>query len=159
MRSLLVLLLMFAISAAGVCAQEQPKVVNPGDLKLAELPNAPKCARAAVLNGDPAKGASAMMVKFTPGCTVPLHWHTPNEQLIVVSGTGKLTPHPGKPTIIRAGGYAYMPSKHHHAFTCNSACTFFLTSDGVFDLHYVDESGKEISPEQALKSSKKSAKK
>ena len=159
MRSLLVLLLMFAIPAAGVYAQDQPTVVNPGDVKFAAFPNSPKCVRGAILKGDPAKGPSVMMLKFAPACSVPLHWHTPNEQVMLASGTGKLTPHPGKPTIIRAGGYAYMPSKHHHSFSCASGCTLFLTSDGVFDLHYVDESGKEIPPEQALKAGKKRGKK
>ena len=44
-----------------------------------------------------------------------------------------------------------MPSKHVHQFTCTSACSAFVNSDGAFDIHYVDANGKEISPEVALR--------
>ena len=44
-----------------------------------------------------------------------------------------------------------LPGKGVHQFTCVLACTFFLTSDGAFDIHYVDSEGKEIPPDQALK--------
>jgi len=49
------------------------------------------------------------------------------------------------------GGVAYAPVKHEHQLTCvGGPCSFFLHSDGTFDIHYVDQSGNEISTEQAL---------
>ena len=56
-----------------------------------------------------------------------------------------------------AGGYACMTAKEHHQFTCLAACTFYATVDGALDIHYVDKDGKEISPEEALKATLKSA--
>ena len=44
-----------------------------------------------------------------------------------------------------------MPSKHVHQFTCTAACTGFVYSDGAFDIHYVDASGKEIPLDAAMK--------
>jgi quercetin dioxygenase-like cupin family protein len=158
-RSLVTTCIVLSLLVAGLAAEDQPKVVNPAEMKFEGVPNIPACAQSALQSGDPSKGASVMYIKLSPGCTVPLHWHTPNEQILMVSGTGKVAPHPGKPQTLQRGAYAFMPSKHHHAFTCAAACTFYLTSDGAFDIHYVDPSGKEISPEEALKKGKKAAKK
>jgi len=48
------------------------------------------------------------------------------------------------------GAYAYLPSKHAHAFSCPMACSYFIMADDKFDIHYVDEGGNEIPPDQAL---------
>src|SRR6266702_1485463 len=56
-----------------------------------------------------------------------------------------------KPALVRAGGYFFAPTHHVHRFTCLGACSAFVHSDGTFDVHYVDQSGNEIPPEQALK--------
>ena len=57
----------------------------------------------------------------------------------------------GKPVTLRAGGFALMPSKHVHRFSCVKSCTFFVHSDSAFDIHYVDGQGQEISLDEALK--------
>jgi hypothetical protein len=49
------------------------------------------------------------------------------------------------------GGYAMLPGKHVHQFTCSSACSAFVSSDEAFDIHYVDANGKEIPPDMAFK--------
>jgi hypothetical protein len=36
-----------------------------------------------------------------------------------------------------------------------AACTLFIAPSGAFDIHYVDKDGKEISPDEALKSKMK----
>ena len=53
--------------------------------------------------------------------------------------------------LVRAGGYVFAPSHHVHRFSCLGACSAFVHSDGTFDVHYVDQAGNEIPPEQALK--------
>jgi hypothetical protein len=57
----------------------------------------------------------------------------------------------GKPVVLRPGGFALMPSRHVHRFTCTKSCTLYVYSDAPFDIHYVDGQGKEISPDVALK--------
>ncbi len=91
------------------------------------------------------------MVKCTRGCKAPWHFHTPNEQLMMVSGIGRLEMKGEQAVNLRAGGFAYAPIKHVHQFTCvGGPCSFFLHSDGPFDIHYVDQYGTEIPTEQAL---------
>jgi quercetin dioxygenase-like cupin family protein len=123
---------------------------------FAAMPGLPSCATAAVESGDPAKGASVMLGKGSAGCVVPWHWHTPTEHVMIVSGSAKVEMKDGgKTEVLGPGGYAMMPSKHVHQFTCTSACSFFVSSDGAFDIHYVDAGGQEISPEKALEKKKK----
>ena len=119
--------------------------------KFAPLPGLPKCFNLSVESGDPTKGAAMILFKGTSGCKVPWHWHTAAEHVMLVSGSAKVEMKDNNTSaVLGPGGYAMMPSKHVHQFTCASACTAFLYSDGQFDIHYVDASGGEISPEAAL---------
>jgi len=106
---------------------------------------------AAPVRGDPAKGPSVLLVKLASGCRIPWHWYTATEQLMFVSGAGTLEMKDGKPIRLRAGSYASLPGRQIHQPTCSSSCVFFNTADADFDIHYVDESGKEIPADEALK--------
>ena len=119
--------------------------------KFANLPVLPSCMTLSVQRGDPSKGPSVIIAKFKPGCVVPWHWHTASEQLIVISGTGKAQMKDGQPVTLHQGDYLFLPSKHVHQFTAVTAVTMFDLPSGAFDIHYVDPSGAEITPEQALK--------
>ena len=130
---------------------------NLREMKFALVPGIPACSTASVQNGNPAKGPSILLAKAETGCTVPWHWHTPNEHLMIVAGVARLEMKDAKPLTLRAGGYALMPSKHVHEFRCTSACVFYVYSDGAFDTHYVDGQGKEISLDDALKAVKQTA--
>lgn len=119
--------------------------------KLAPMAGLPQCVGMAVESGDPSKGASVIVFKGTAGCKIPWHWHTPTEQVMIVTGSAKIEMKDGgKTAILGPGGYGMMPSKHVHQFTCTSACSAFVSSDAAFDIHYVDASGAEISPDAAL---------
>ena len=118
--------------------------------KFEPLPGLPKCVVTAVESGDPSKGASVIVFKATAGCLIPWHWHTPNEHVMIVSGSAKVEMKDGKAAVLGPGGYAMMPGKHVHQFTCTSACSAFVSSDAAFDIHYVNASGAEISPDAAL---------
>jgi quercetin dioxygenase-like cupin family protein len=119
--------------------------------KYVAFPGVPTCMTGSVQNGDPSKGASVILTKAASGCRIPWHWHTPNEQVMMVSGSAKGEMKDGSPVMLHAGDYLSLPGKSVHRFTCIRACSLFLSSDGVFDMHYVDESGKEITPEEAIK--------
>jgi len=121
------------------------------ETKLAPMPGMPSCVVMAVENGDPSKGPSVIVFKGTAGCVIPWHWHTPTEQVMIISGSAKVEMKGGATSTLGPGGYVMMPSKHVHQFTCASACSAFVHSDGAFDIHYLDAGGKEISPEVALK--------
>jgi quercetin dioxygenase-like cupin family protein len=123
--------------------------------KFAPLPVMPPCVTMAVESGDPAKGASVIVFKGTAGCMIPWHWHTPTEQVMIVSGSAKVEMKDHGSAVLGPGGFAMMPSKHVHQFTCTSACTAFVASDKAFDIHYVDSAGKEVPVESALAKPKK----
>ena len=131
-------------------AQDMGVARKMSENKFAPLPNLPACITLAVQSGDPSKGASVILFKGTAGCSIPWHWHTPIEHVMIVSGSVKVEMKGGATSMLGPAGYSMMPSKHVHQFTCISACTAFLTSNAAFDIHYVDANGTEIPSEQAL---------
>ena len=154
---LVVCLLMTAPALLAADAMAHPMAVNVADAQFAMLPGMPTCATAAVVQGDPSKGGSTILAKATSDCTFPWHWHTPTENLMIVSGTAHLQAKDGPVMTLQAGGFATMPSHHIHQFHCATACTLYVQSDAAFDMHYVDADGKEISPDQALTAVKEMA--
>lgn len=121
------------------------------ETKFSPFPGLPSCTPGAVMSGDPAKGASIILAKADSGCTVPWHWHSATEHLMMVKGEARLDMKSGKPITLRDGGYARLPGKHVHQFVCTRSCVFYVHSDGALDIHYVNERGAEISPDEALK--------
>lgn len=131
---------------------DQASARNVSELKLEPSAGLPTCVQIATESGDPARGPFVALVKARTGCTVPRHWHTGNEQLMIVEGAARVQmKDTGKPIALHAGGYTMLPARHVHEFQCTQACTFFLQSDQKFDIHYVDPQGKEIPAEEALK--------
>ena len=124
---------------------------NVGDAKFTAFPGLPSCTPGSVQSGDPAKGPSIILARADTGCTVPWHWHSANEHLMIVKGAVRLDTRSGKPITIREGGYAMLPAKHVHQFVCTKSCLFYVHSEAALDIHYVDKQGKEIPPDQALK--------
>jgi quercetin dioxygenase-like cupin family protein len=149
-----------AVLVAGLCITLAQGIADAQDMavhrklsanKFVSIPVFPSCITQAVESGDPSKGASVIIFKATTGCVVPWHWHTPTENLMVVSGSVKLEMKDGGHTaMIGPGGYAMLPGKHVHQFTCLSTCVAFVTSDSAFDIHYVDANGKEIPIDSAI---------
>ena len=119
--------------------------------KFTTLPVLPSCMTISAQRGDPMKDAAVLLLKVKSGCIVPWHWHTANENLMMVSGSAKAEMSDGANTLV-AGDYLYLAGKQIHQFTCISSCLVFDVIDGAFDIHYVDAQGQEIPVEQALKS-------
>lgn len=145
-------LLVLCVPASAQESAGLPAARNMAEMEFATVPGLPACAPGSVQSGDPANGPSIILAKADTGCTVPWHWHSPNEHLMMVKGVARLDMKSGKPITLRAGGYAMLPAKHVHRFVCTSSCVFYVHSDGAFDIHYVNDQGKEIWPDEALKS-------
>ncbi len=142
--------------AAGAQAQ-QSMGQNVSEMKLMHFPGMPTCVTGAVVNGDPAKGPSIIYSRIRGGCTIPWHWHTPNEHVMVVSGTMRMEMKDQKPLTLRAGGFSLVPSHHAHQASCTSTCTIYIYSDAAFDIHFINAEGSEISPADALEPLKETA--
>ena len=150
-RILCVLLLLVALTSL-LAAQDTSAmgVASPAKSKFVNLPGLPTCMTVSVLHGDPSKGPATLLLKFTPGCSVPWHWHTAAENLILASGAGTAQMKDGQPMAMKAGDYLYLAAKSIHRFTANTAVYLYDMPDGAFDIHYVDVSGNEIPSDKAL---------
>jgi quercetin dioxygenase-like cupin family protein len=126
-------------------------VRNPEDVQLAATPGFPACVRGAPQSGDPATGPSVLVGEMERDCTIPWHWHSANEHLMMISGEALIEMRDGTSHPLRAGGFALMPAGHIHQFRCTTACRLFVYSDRALDIRYVDAAGNEISLEQALR--------
>jgi hypothetical protein len=96
------------------------------------------CLQSALETGNPRNGPSTWILKAPAGCVVPWHRHTAQEQLLIIAGEvrAEMTDHP--PTLLQAGGFAMMPGRMAHQFTCQGAqaCVMFVTFDGAYDIKW-----------------------
>jgi quercetin dioxygenase-like cupin family protein len=110
------------------------------------------CLAGAHETGDSKQGASVSVVKFDPGCIIPWHWHTPNENVMVVDGAllQEWKDHPS--SVAKRGDFIHIPSRQVNQVMCvsDAPCVILLYSDGQWDMHFVDASGKEISVDEAV---------
>jgi len=130
---------------------------NISDLKLQPLPDAPTCFPAAVERGDPARGASIMIMRCSAGCYVPRHWHPASEEIMMIRGTADIRIKGEKPVKLAPGGFLAVPPHHVMDFSCVSESQLFLLTGGTFEIHYVNDAGNEISSQEALAAGRRSA--
>src|SRR5712691_3787611 len=115
------LVILLAVGAASLQGQGQ----NSPHGTVTPLPSAnlvfdgePACLKVARENGDPDKGASTFLLEAPSGCVVPAHYHTAEEQLMVVQGN-MLTGMEGMAeATLGHGGFAMLTSKDMHWFPC-----------------------------------------
>ena len=118
-------------------------VVKPAaDLTWGDLdPKGAPGVKVAKLWGDPAKGSFGAFFKLPAGFAVPLHTHTHDIRVVIVSGTYIQGPE-GKPEFrIGPGSYFLQPGgTYRHTTRCDAAseCVFYAESNGKFDLLVVD---------------------
>jgi quercetin dioxygenase-like cupin family protein len=98
-----------------------------------------KCLASALENGNPSNGPSTFILKAPPNCVVPWHYHTAGEQLIVTQGDVKTEMEGMAAVSLTPGGFAMMPGKAKHQFSCQSKspCVLFVTFDGTYDIFWV----------------------
>ncbi len=112
----------------GIVRQLSDVKFPPGD--------GPDCLQFFLENGDMNTGATTAIMKAAPKCVVPPHYHTAEEQLIIVRGYVSTGMEGMKDTVLGPGGFAMMPSKAPHWFTCTAKeeCLMFVTFDRAYDI-------------------------
>ena len=114
-------------------------VMPSGDMKWTDLdPAGAPGVKVADLWGSHAKGgAFGALFKLPAGFAVPLHTHTHDMKVLIVSGTYIQVPE-GKPEFrLGPGSYFMQPGgDYRHITTCDKAsdCVFLVESGGPFDL-------------------------
>ena len=125
----------------GALAQSAPAkkagvaVLTPAaDVKWNDVPGFAGVQMAAV-QGDPAKGAHHSLLKFTAGFSAPMHHHTADHFVTVISGTVTLTVD-GKETKLPAGSYFSFTGGKPHATACDAGadCVLFLDARAKWDV-------------------------
>ena len=117
---------------------EQALTWTAGDPKLKWGPCPaflPKGCAIAVLHGDPAKDNVDVFFKVPAKSTIPMHWHTSAERMVLVAGELHVTYEGQKKTVLKRGTYAYGPAKRPHDGYCASAvpCILFIAFESPLD--------------------------
>ncbi len=111
------------------------------DMKWTDLdPAGAPGVKVADLWGNHAKGAFGALFKLPAGFAVPLHKHTYDMKVVILSGTYVQAPD-GKPEFrLVPGSYFMQPGgNYRHTTSCDpsSECVFFVESKGPFDLQVI----------------------
>ena len=133
------------VVAAAASAQSGgggPVFMPSADLKWVQLaPQMNPGILIADVWGDHAKAGYGAFLKFPPGFLSPLHTHTDDIRIVVISGTYTQQPE-GKATVrLGPGSYALQPGgSYKHVSGCDKAseCLLFIESTGPFDLKPVE---------------------
>jgi anti-sigma factor ChrR (cupin superfamily) len=146
-RSLLTMLMTFGLSPAVLAqnpAASRLVVMPAGDLKWADLDPSVPGVKVVDLWGNHASGAFGAIFRLPAGFAAPLHTHSYDMKVVILSGTYIQSPE-GKPEFrLGPGSYFMQPGgDYRHITRCDPAadCVFFVESEGPFDLKVV-EAGK-----------------
>jgi hypothetical protein len=120
--------------------------VAAADLKWADLdPKGAPGVKVADVWGDHSKGAFGAFIKFPAGFAAPLHTHTNDFKIVIVSGTFIQGPEGQAEFRLGPGSYLMQPGGNYkHTTACDKAsdCVFFVQSTGKFDLKPVEAAKK-----------------
>ncbi len=108
------------------------------DLKWTALPDSP--VKMSVVWGDPATGPFGAFLKFPAGFAAPLHHHTADHHVIVVSGTAVMTPEGEAAKRLGPGSTFSFTGAKKHTTACDAAseCVLFVDDSGKWDLIMAD---------------------
>ncbi|MFN3564462.1 MAG: cupin domain-containing protein [Burkholderiaceae bacterium] len=118
---------------------------NDAQLKWGPCPPfLPKGCGIAVLHGDPAKDNVDVFFKVPAKSTIPLHWHTSPERMVLVAGQLHVTYEGQKKAVLKPGTYAYGPAKRTHSGYCASQidCVLFIAFESPLDATPVETTAK-----------------
>jgi len=109
-------------------------LIPAADMKWSDIPDA-KGAQMAAVHGDPSKGPSHFLVKFAGGFSAPLHHHSADHFVTVVSGTLVLNVD-GKDQKLPAGSFFSFSGRKPHATRCEAGadCVLAIDARGAWDV-------------------------
>jgi quercetin dioxygenase-like cupin family protein len=118
------------------------RTMNDADLEWGPCPEyMPEGCGIAVLQGDPTQDNADIFFRMAPGTTVPEHWHTSNERMVLVSGTMVVDYDGQEPVELQPGTYAYGPGGLPHETQCAEGddCVLFIAFEDPVDAPSVEE--------------------
>jgi quercetin dioxygenase-like cupin family protein len=125
----------FLVAAASALAADAGKsmVVAKADLKWKDMGT--PGVKAAVVSGDMEKGSSRFFLTYPVGFVTPMHHHTADHYVTVVSGNITLNVD-GKDHQLGPGSYFALVGKAPHVAKVegNEPAVFFIQADGPWDV-------------------------
>lgn len=124
------------LAQAAVLEQALTQTADDAQLKWGPCPPfLPIGCGIAVLHGDPAKDNLDVFFKVPAKSTIPLHWHTSAERMVLVAGELHVTYEGQKSAVLKPGTYAYGPAKRPHNGFCASTvpCVLFIAFESPLD--------------------------
>ena len=98
-----------------------------------------KCLLSALETGDATKCPSTFILREPAGCVVQWHYHSAQEQAVVVRGQVKMEMDGHRPITLGTGGFAVMESRTVHQFSCigPTPCLMTVAFDRPYDIFWV----------------------
>ena len=128
-------------AGAEAAAAATPVPKSSADLVWTDLdPVGAPGVKIAALWGNHQNGPFGAFFKLPAGFKAPLHTHTHEMKLVIVSGTYIQGPEGQQEFRLGPGSYLLQPGGNYkHTTSCDQAseCLFFVESDGAFDLQPV----------------------
>ena len=134
--AILVVTLFVVLATSQTLAQKKALVAWAAeDLKWIEMKGGPPGAMYSNLWGDITKGAYGSFIKLPAGMSHPLHSHSSDVKLVVISGKFWIQPEGGQRKELGPGSYLMQPGKvkHMSGTVAGSDCVVFQESTGKFD--------------------------
>lgn len=88
------------------------------------------------LHGDTKQENADIFLRVPANYTIPEHWHTSAERMVLVSGAMKVQYKGHKPMTLKKGMYAYGPAKLPHTAICleGDDCVLFIAFEEPVDV-------------------------
>lgn len=117
-----------------VAAEGAALLVAAQDLRWVDVPDTP--VKMATVKGDSQKGAHAAFIKLPAGFSAPLHSHTADHHVVVVTGSLTLVPEGGTARQLGPGSWFEFTGKKKHTTACGAGgdCLLFIVASGAWDL-------------------------
>lgn len=135
---ILVLLLvgmLFSPSSAFSLKNVNSAIADPSSLTWKPLEGIPEGVEVAVLSGNPATGASEVVLSLPAGYFFPHHAHSSREVLFWSKGDFTYIADDGTKQNLEAGSYLNLPSGTKHSVVCGQQpCLVYARYDKPFDL-------------------------
>ena len=135
--SIITVMVLALLTVSQTQAQKKKEFVAwpAGDIKWTEMKGGPPGVMYSNLWGDVMKGAYGSFIKLPGGMSNPLHSHSNDVKLVVISGKFWIQPEGGERKELGPGSYLFQPgkAKHMNGTVAGSECLVFQESTGKFD--------------------------
>jgi len=125
------LLFMAGVAIAAAQPASQAILINLESAHWTHDPGDPPGSEGVLIRSDSSSGGMDLLVRFPAGHVIAPHSHDSNERIVVVEGQLTLK-QDGGDSVIRTGGFAFLPAHEVQRLSCSAKtrCTFYLSWDG-----------------------------